>query len=330
VGKVFLGKEMKRYRQIYIKTSFAFVFSLMLFLQGELFAKVRLLTFHFNKPSFIEMQYKTLQKFLKDDFELIVFNDAINPKEKEAIEEMCNKYEIKCVRFEPEWHLNNPLNVYLKTCLENPTIYSHVGFTQPLSLENISIQPSVRHYHVIQYALDNYGYNHDDIVAIMDGDAFLIRPLSLRNLLDTYDIIGIQKMISTENIDYLWVVFVAFNPCNLSNAHGLKFHLDVINGKLYDSGAHSYHYLNDHPSYRIKKYLGQTSTGFYHWDEINIQHYGFNTDETWLIKNLPWPQSVEFHLEKHFLHFGASSFELEGHHLKEDYVKEFIKRRLAD
>jgi glycosyltransferase involved in cell wall biosynthesis len=310
--------------------------ALIMALHMDLSARVRILTFHFNCPDFIELQYKTLNKFLKDDFELIVFNDACKESDKIAIESMCKKYNIQCVRFEPEWHRLDPLNDYIKACLDNPDIYSHIGFHTELEpphvvlMKSIYVQPSIRHCHVIQYALDNYGYNHDDIVAIMDGDAFFIRPTNLHTLLKFRDIIGIQKLISTENVDYLWVVFVAFDPRTLPDLHELRFHADVIAGKLYDSGAHSFHYLAAHPTVRVKKYLGQASTGFYHWTSTDIQRYGFNKREIGLIKDLPWPQSVEFHLNKHILHFGASSFELEGHSSKKTVVQTFMNKILKD
>lgn len=191
-----------------------FVIASIFFLQNDLSAKVRILTFHCNKPNFIELQYKTLKKFLKEDFELIVFNDAYRPKDETAIEEMCQKYGIQCIRFEPQWHMTDPLNDYLKTRLEDPAVHSHIQFGSPLTLEKIYSQPSVRHCHVIQYALDNFGYNHNDIVAIMDGDAFFIRPSSLREMLRYYAITGIQMLHSTENVDFLWVVFVTLTHVN--------------------------------------------------------------------------------------------------------------------
>lgn len=314
-----------------MKNFFCMIIALVSFWNVPLFAKVRILTFHYNKPDFIELQYKTFKKFLLDDFEMIVFNDASKLEAEKAIREMCERHEIKCVRFEPEWHFNDPLNDYIKDCLSDSTVYSHLGFNRNnLSTEEIGNQPSIRHCHVIQYALDNYGYDHDDIVAIMDGDAFLIKSLNLREMLDPYDIIGIQKLISSEDVDYLWVVFTAFNPTKIANPRQLKFHVDVINGKLYDSGAHTFHYLNNHPRIKVKKYLGCSSTGFYHWDHSQIKSYPFDEHSIWLIKNLPWPQCVEFHMNEHLLHFGASSFALEGHDLKEQYVKEFVRRILAD
>lgn len=290
---------------------------------GQLCAKVRILTFHYNKPQFIEFQYNTYKKFLEDEFELIVFNDAAKEEDEKAIGEMCDKYGIQCVRFKPEWHVTDPLNEYMQNCLNNPSVYSHIHFKEPLCNS-----PSVRHCHVIQYALDHYGYNHDDIVVVADGDAFLIRPLSLKTFMGTSDITGIRRWIAEEDVDYLWVVFIAFDPKKIPHLHELRFHLDVINGKLHDSGAHFYHYLKTHPHLKVKKYLGQASTGFYHWNDSQLRQYGFNKEEAWLIKNLPWPQCVEFHIDKHILHFGASSFEVEGGLVKEEYVSAFIHNLL--
>jgi hypothetical protein len=308
---------MKRYINC-----FCFIIALVFFIHSELSAKVRILTFHCNKPDFIEMQYKTLKKFLLEDFELIVFNDARLTKDEEEIQEMCDKYGIKCVRFEPKWHRTNPLNDYLIKLLKDPAIYSHINFLGSPSNEVFADQGSVRHCHVIQYALDNYGYNH--------GDAFLIRPLSLRQMLAPYDIIGIQRYFAEESIDYLWVVFIAFNPQKLPDHHDLKFHLDAINGKLHDSGAHSYHYLKNHPSVKERKYIGVASSGMHYLDYSNLQWRGYNENEIWLIKNLPYSSNVEFQMDKHILHSGASSLAMEDSQIKEDCVREFIKLRLND
>jgi len=40
--------------------------------------KVLVLTCAFNRPDFIELQYKTFKAFLNDDYEFVVFNDANN------------------------------------------------------------------------------------------------------------------------------------------------------------------------------------------------------------------------------------------------------------
>ena len=56
----------------------------------------------------------------------------------------------------------------------------------------MSQRPSVQHNHVIQFALDHYGYNHDDIVVIINGDMFAIRKFSIKEMINGYDVIGSQ------------------------------------------------------------------------------------------------------------------------------------------
>lgn len=310
-----------------MKSSFRLAICVFFALNGLLTAKVRVLTFHFNKPEFIELQYLAFKKFSKDDFEIIVFNDANNMIHKKNIEGMCDKYQIKCVRFEDEWHKNDPLNEYIGECLRNPNpnFHSHLNFGH-----DVSQQPSIRHCHVIQYALDHYGYNHDDAVVILDGDCFPIRPFSVRRWLRSYDIAAIQRLISEENIDYLWVVFIAFNPSKLPDLDQFKFHADVINYKLHDSGSHSYYYLKKHPNLKVWKCLSERSTGFHQWTDAEIKSFGFTNDEMWLIRSLPWPQSVRFDMNKHFMHFGDSSFELPGALLKQECVMEFMHKILEN
>ncbi|MCE5318475.1 MAG: hypothetical protein LLG04_14080 [Parachlamydia sp.] len=282
---------------------------------------MRILTFHYNKPEFIEMQCKTLKAFLVEDFELIVFNDARNCEHEKAIQRMCEKYNIKCIRFEPHWHLTDPLNVYVKYLLDVSEI-SSIPVAKGSSIKEISEAPSIRHCHVIQYALDNYGYNHDDIVVVMDGDAFFIRPLSIRKLLHNRDIVGIQK---SRIEHYLWVVFTAFDPKKLPNPRELKFHTDIINGTLHDSGSHTYHYIKNNPKRKIKKYLGHSNTSRLY---LLTAYYGFTRDEKWLINNLS-KQHFEFHLEKRLLHFAGSSFDREGAMLKSTCVTQFIDKILS-
>lgn len=292
--------------------------------------KVRILTFHYNKPDFIELQVKACNQFLQNDFEIFVFNDAANRASEIAIRETCEKYGIQCIRYSPEWHKDNPINSTVKSYLDDPQIYSHVGFHNypHATLEDISLNFSIRHSHVIQYALDHYGYDHDDIVVILDGDAFPIRPLNLHHLLASHPIVGINRQIAEDNVEYLWVPFIAFNPNALPNLRDLRFSVSAIKNKVYDTGSESYHYLENNPSVCARKIAGYSSTGFYAWHPRQIKRYGFTDDEIWLIKNLPWPNCVEFHINNHILHFGASSFELEGHNLKSTYVEEFFKRIL--
>lgn len=288
-------------------------------------AKIRILTFHYNKHEFIELQYKAFKKFLLDEYELIVFNDGDTAERDAAIRDMCARYDIPCIRYEQEWHKTDPLNSKVLKMLQNPKVYSHILFASN-TIESIAKQPSVRHCHVIQYALDHFGYEHDDIVVIVDGDLFPIRPVSIRSMLCNYDIAGIERRIAEDGVDYLWVPFVAFNMPGLPNKRDLKFHVDVINNKLYDTGAHSYHYLKQNPEVRFKKVMGFGSTGSHYLNYQQILLQGFLPREALLIKTLPYPLCVEFHMDHRFLHYGASSFGLEGDAIKTQYTIDFINK----
>jgi len=303
---------------------------LLLVLSTSLHAKIRFLTFHFNRPDFIELQYKTLKRFIEDDYELIVFNDANTKEREEGVRSMCEKYGITCIRFEPEWHTENPLNHQILRDLTHPSlIHSHISFGGK-NLAGISQQLSVRHCHVIQYALDNFGYGHDDIVVILDGDIFPIRQLNLRTLMKKNPLIGSRRMFADQIIDYFWVPFVAFDPKRLPRVRDLKFHVSLINGYIYDTGAASFYYLRENPRVHSKMYDYHSSTPFYESSIDHMERSGFNENEIELTKTLPWPQCVEFHIDHHFLHYGASSFGLEGHDLKTASVVKFIERIIAE
>lgn len=286
-------------------------------------AKVRILTFHYNRPEFIELQSRLFDRFLVDDFEIIVFNDGPSEAMAASIRDMCLRCNIQCVRYEQEWHLINPLNEYIQEQLRRPGIRLYMPF-QSTEIAYIAQHPTVRHCHVIQYAMDTYGYDHDDIVAICDGDAFPIRPLSLKHLLDLYDIVGERKHMWIENLDYLWVVFIAFDPRKLPHPRELKFHIDAIRDQLYDSGAHTYHYLARHPDLKVWKSPCRASSQLAQLSVDQLRVEGFSLPEIAWIKELPLPHCVEFSFDHSILHYGGSSFPGSGHCEKMEYVRKFV------
>ena len=155
---------------------------LPLLLTTFLNAEVLLLTFHYNRPEFIEYQHKCYQKFLKDDYRLIVFNDAKDPSIEKEIRNTCERLGIECVRFEQKWHFTHPLNEEFKKNFGSQKLnLSHLLPPRCKDISKIASQPSLRHSRVIQYALDHYGYQHNDLVALVDGDLFPYCKFSIRS-----------------------------------------------------------------------------------------------------------------------------------------------------
>jgi len=288
-------------------------------------AKVRILTFHFNKPECIYLQNDAFAHFMKDQYEIIVFNDAKDQGVSEKIDQVCFNLGIQCVRYEQKWHLKNPINYTMINLLGLPGMRSELYFSPYPALEEHLIQnPSVRHSHVIQFALDNYGYDHNDIVVIIDGDAFPIRPLKLSQMMQKFPVLGIKRC-TEDFFDYLWVIFIAFDPRRLPNIKDLKFGLGPIDGKIRDTGSESYNYFIKNPEVKVKKILGTVSRALCDRKDSEIRCNGFSKNEISLIRSLEKPSSVEFHIHKHILHLGASSFNLCDQEHKFSCARKFLE-----
>lgn len=267
----------------------------------ELESKIRILTFHYNRPDFIAIQYKTFKKFLRDDHEIIVFNDAPTIDLERGIQEECDKYGIKCVRFEQHWHEKTFLTDEIDKWATMP------GLTGVRELATLKGRhPSVRHCHVIQYALDNYGYDHDDVVGIVDGDMFPIRSVSIKEYLKNYEIVSMTNWDETRSVEFLWVGLCFFDVPRLPNIRTLKFHLSRIKNRVTDSGGHSYYYLQENPNIRYKKFKKTDAASYANMSINDLKRQGFNDKEiTFLKRNI---YNIEFHGDQKFLHYSRSSF----------------------
>lgn len=102
--------------------------------------KVLIITTACNRPDFIELQDKHFKRFLKDDYEFVVFSDAPTNYLHKKMEETCQSLGIKCVRVPPSNHY----------CM----------------------LPSCRNATAILTALNEMGFAHDDLVAVVDSDLF--------------------------------------------------------------------------------------------------------------------------------------------------------------
>jgi hypothetical protein len=69
---------------------------------------IQIYTLAHKRPDFIEMQYNSMKKNLKGDFEYIVINNAIDSElQSRQIDEICKSLNIKCIPVELCQDLNN-------------------------------------------------------------------------------------------------------------------------------------------------------------------------------------------------------------------------------
>lgn len=266
--------------------------------------RVLLITHAYNQPDFIIMQAKTFKKFLKDDYEFVVFNDAKDSNIAEQITAICAACGVRCIRVPQEIH-DRP---YLKRSPGEPY---H--------------RPNVRHVNCCQYSLDVLGFDFDGIVGFVDSDMFLIRPVSIAQEMEGYDILAVGRGGETNGVSvgHWWPGLCFMRMNKLPDRHTLSFNCGLVNGVNTDTGGYSYYYEKAHPQLKCKgidelwshqlncpdRFVpGGNSANLNVPVDIRVAKYkqlGFNEREiAFLLKQ---PDTIQFLLKNSFLHYRAGT-----------------------
>lgn len=303
-------------------------------------AKVLILTFSYNKPEFIELQYKTFKKFLQDDHELIVFNDAYEEKMASCIHKICQKYSIKCIPIPQEIH-DMP---YLDRSTEKADLFGSWTYTEYHA-------PSVLYSNIAQYALDSFGFNHDDIVVIFESDLFLVKEFSFHEYLKGHDLAGYNRQVdyhgAMRNVPFLWIGLIMMDMKSLPNKLMFNLNCGFYNNILYndalyndvivDCGGYTYDYIKYNLDARIKYFQKVEIQNNYcqqceleknyqcNHNTLLLNKLGFDDRTIQFIQQVPidWGSGVirpngieglgrrnmEFFVDNHFVHFcGATGY----------------------
>ena len=295
-----------QFGEMILRTSLFFLLFVTLFGVAE--GKIRFLTFHYNRPDFIEYQKRCFDKYLeeRDEYELIVFNDAPTEEISKKIESECARLDVECVRFDQAWHNSQSSTVEQIKHWESDSSFDR---SIPYNADFAELRekhPSVRHCNVIQYALDHYGYEHNDIVGLLDGDMFLVSSMSVRKEMGDFRILGTGKR-AAEGECYFWVALCLIDFPNLPDRHTLKMGIANLNGEISDSGGASFHYLKRHARLPVKK-LPKISIGINTtMNHKSSKKLGVPLEVMELVNSRYF--TGELHLNCHFLHYLRSSFQ---------------------
>ena len=222
---------------------------------------IKIYTYSHNRPDFIEPQYNSIKKHVKDDFEFIVFNNERNggdpgsgykPERIDEIYDVCKKLNIKCIRVEldPELQFIN-------------------GYKQ---FEGDSYVSGGSHACAYSFS---WGWKHyisqdSDISMIIDSDMFFIKDISIQSLLVDYNLAFIpsyryhSKYQSEDNrgsiaLHYPWNGVVIADIPNMPNPSELKWGLGVFNGQPCDVGGEGHSYLDTYKDQLKIKYIDMVS-----------------------------------------------------------------------
>jgi hypothetical protein len=277
-----------------MKTIFIWL-SLLFIPTSFLSAKILILTHSFNKPEFIPWQYHTFKKFLKDDYEFVVFNDAPNRKLNQQIHETCSHLGVSCID--------------VPQAIHQPPFY--------LQRDPHTGGPSAECAETIQYMLDMKGFDYPGIAVIIDSDMFLIRPFSIVDYLQNYDVgapVNPQVRLSylhngkDEKIAHFLPNLMFFNMLTLPDKTTLNFNLGCIDGVHTDTGGFTHYYIKEHPNLRWKdNNMKNTALNKAELEEKE-EHINYIKNHKRLLKlTTEMPFDFEFYIDYAFLHFKAGS-----------------------
>lgn len=196
------------------------LFFLLIF---RLEGKVLIMTHCFNKPEFITWQYLSFKKFLKDDYEFVVFNDTPNEELFLETEEICIKLGIRSIVVPQEIHVGRD-------------------------------NPSEACADTIQFMMSNYGIYSRGITVVIDSDMFLIRDLSIEKYLDDYDVATYRWKLQgkTGIVTYFLPNLMFFNMNTLPHPETIDFGLGEVDGIRVDTAGLTYFYIQNNPSLKWK------------------------------------------------------------------------------
>lgn len=291
-------------------------------------AKVLIMTHAYNRPDFIEIQCRTFQKFLQDEYEFVVFNDAPEGFLHQAIVAVCKKWDVPCITIPQEIHER--------------------FYTQEELIWNVNGR---RHGNGIRYSLEVMGFDHDGIVAILDSDLFLIRPFSFEKILEGYEIAAVMRH-KDKTVHYLWPGLTILAMDRLPHKETLNFNNGMVCGKYVDTGGHTYDYITNNPTLRLKELNELFSAQLFCPDRLGLRGWikpaqadnktpideqvsrlrelGFNENEIAFLQKKP--DTINFVCDHHFLHYRAASCwdksTEEYNRIKTALIDEFIENLL--
>jgi hypothetical protein len=213
--------------------------------------KVKIYTYSHNRPDFIELQYNTIKRHVKDDFEFIVFNNerdggdgGFDANKITQINQICEKLNIECIRVELDSELQY---------MNNQKMFDGDRYLNG----NIACAYSYT------WGWKNYISKNDCLSVIIDSDMFLIKDVSFVEMMEGYNFSYVPSYRLTRNYKdendrgeiafvYPWNGIVMAKTSELPNASEMSWGWGYVNNIAVDVGGELYYY--------IEKYKDQVKT----------------------------------------------------------------------
>ena len=210
---------------------------------------MKIVTAVVNNPEFIEIQYHTLKKYVKGDYEFIVFNDAKPFSDytnggdltlRQQIEDRCRMLQIKCISLQNDHHREK---------------------------DNASERTADAMNTIKQFMID-----HPDQYLAIDSDMFLINDFSIDRY-NGYEAAIVLQSRTDPTYHYPWNGLYYFDMTTIKDINMLRW--ERIPGYC-DTGGQAYSWF--------LKQMGERPIP--HTNDIRWTNHTFHNDIFYFIKHL--------------------------------------------
>jgi hypothetical protein len=206
---------------------------------------LKIFTYTSNRAEHIDLQMKSFQKYLQEEFTFTVFNNATfgydarvdYNREKIQIDETCRRLGISVIDIQKDPGLIAELQSITSwgPLFSTRGQYSNANFA---------------HAYALCWTWKHIISKERGPVAILDSDVFLIQPIKLTDLLYQHDISNVLEGKTHPDgrcFRYLWPAIVLLNMAKLPEPETMNWFCGQIEGVPVDVGGHTHHYLQAHP-----------------------------------------------------------------------------------
>lgn len=198
--------------------------------------KIKIYTFAHNRPDFIKLQKKSFDRFLKDDYEFVVFNNekpgsegGFNPDRISEIEQTCDKLNIE--------------SIPVKLSEDLKYINGNMMFHGEKYLNGVNACA-----YSLSWAWKNYISKDNSISVVIDSDMFLFKKTSFIDMMNGYNFSYCPSYRDNFRIKYPWNGIIIADIPNMPNPEKMTWGPGMVNNIETDVGGELHHYLEHHKS----------------------------------------------------------------------------------